>query len=69
MNKLSKLLEDRGIKQRWLAQNLGVSDATISKALAGERSFKNKQIEKIAFLLGVEIEHIIDNVEDGVKSM
>lgn len=34
---LERILEHRGIKQHWLAQQLGISDAYLSRLLSGEK--------------------------------
>lgn len=41
----------RGIRQEWLARELGISDAYLSRLLSGERNWTNALKDEVARLL------------------
>lgn len=47
------VLEDKGIRKQWLAQQLGVHPSHLSRQLSGERPWTAKQKAKASLLLGV----------------
>jgi transcriptional regulator with XRE-family HTH domain len=50
---LRRVLQERGIKQRWLARQLGVSDGVIGYWCRGEQPIPREDIAAIAKLLKV----------------
>ncbi|WP_041707479.1 helix-turn-helix transcriptional regulator [Alicyclobacillus acidocaldarius] len=62
---LSKLLEDRGIKQRWLARQIGMPETSLSFIVQGKRIPTLPVAMRIARVLGVTVEelwgHIVDD--------
>ena len=50
---LRRVLHERGIKQHWLARQLGVSDGVISYWCRGERPIPQETVAVIAKLLKV----------------
>ena len=43
-------IKDKGLKQSWIAEKLGISDAMLSLFLSGERNFdldKENELKKI----------------------
>lgn len=55
---LKELFQSKGVKQKWLAQKLGVSEVTVSQ-WAQEKSFPTKKhLEKICEVLNVSIKDL-----------
>lgn len=50
---LKELLNQRGIKQKWLAENLQVSETTMSSWCNGKSKPRNKYILKLSSVLNV----------------
>lgn len=48
---LKELLTQNGIKQKWLAENIGVSEVTISSWCNGKSRPHKKHVEKLSVLL------------------
>ena len=63
--KISRIREIRGIKQDFLAIELGVSQQTISKIEQSEE-VEESTLEKIATVLGVTVEGIKNFTEEGI---
>jgi len=57
---LKELLKSKGIKQKWLAAKLGVSEVTVSNWCAGKSVPKSGHIKKISELLEVPAKSIIN---------
>lgn len=53
---ISSRLERRGVKQRWLAERLGVSDATMSHLLSGKTTWTAEDVVRAAY-------HLFDRAE------
>jgi transcriptional regulator with XRE-family HTH domain len=49
--KLKTLLDEKGIKQKWLAQKLGVSEVTVSSWCLGRSKPRQKHINQLSILL------------------
>ncbi len=70
MTKLSEILKKRGIKQKWIAEKLGVSETVVSNWVKGKHIPQPKYILKLAVLLNVSIEDLIsikNNKKGGEK--
>lgn len=50
---LKDLLKSKGLKQKWLAQKLGVSEVTISNWVKEKSTPSKKNIEKICEIMEV----------------
>ena len=50
-NRLAEMLKNKGMKQKDLADALGVSEVTVSRWLSGERKLSIETVEKIANVL------------------
>ena len=56
---LKELLKVKGIKQKWLAQKLGVSEVTVSNWVK-EKSFPSKKrLEKLSEILDVPMNELM----------
>jgi len=60
MTKLGKILKKRGIKQKYIAEKLGVSETSVSNWVRGNHIPQPKYILKLTLLLNVSIEELID---------
>ena len=58
--KLKLLLDEKGIKQKWLATKLGVSNATICNFVTGRRDLPKSKAIAIASILNVELNELQD---------
>lgn len=72
--KIKALRKERGMSQKELAKEIGVSDRTVSKWECGKGSVKIKELEKISKALRVHIDDLlpVDAVKDkgqGVPSV
>lgn len=59
MDRLEFLIEVRGYEKKALAKYLGVSPATISRTLNGERSLSSKNLHDLCLLAGVSRDYLI----------
>ncbi|GAF63631.1 putative transcriptional regulator [Bacillus sp. TS-2] len=58
MTKLKKILTQRGLKQNYIAQKIGVAPGTISQIVKGESMPTLTVALKIAYLLDMKVEEI-----------
>lgn len=61
MNKIKERLEEKGIKQGWIAKQIGISKTTLSKYVNGNRKIKYETAVKIAELLDCKPDDIFLN--------
>ncbi len=57
---LKELLKSKGIKQKWLANKIGVSEVTVSLWCAGKSLPKKEHLIKLSELLEVPIRTFIN---------
>jgi transcriptional regulator with XRE-family HTH domain len=67
--KVKRMLKERKLSQKWLAEKTGLVDGMISMLLRGERTMMAYQIERIAAALGVSPAELMDDggEDDKVK--
>ena len=53
-----EVFRSKGIKQKWLAEKMGVSEVTISNWVTEKSSPSKKNLEKLGDLLGVSINEL-----------
>ena len=53
MLKLKELLEDKGLKQKWLAKKMGVSQVTVSNWVSEKHVPKKHHLEMLSEILDV----------------
>lgn len=58
MKRLKEILAQRGIKQKWLAEQIGVSEVTISNWVKGVFQPTNENIQKIIEVLNIDKEEL-----------
>ncbi|WP_042225838.1 helix-turn-helix transcriptional regulator [Porphyromonas crevioricanis] len=59
MNRIKEVLEEKGIKQTWLAEKLGKSFSIVNAYVCNRRQPSLETLFQIAEILGVEVEVLI----------
>lgn len=59
LNRIKEVLEEKGIKQRWLAQQLGKSFCIVNSYVCNRRQPSLETLFEIAILLKVEPKELI----------
>ncbi len=68
MNRIKEVLEEKGIKQRWLAEKLGKSYNMLNAYVQNRQQPRIEVLYKIAEILDVEAkELLVDNEKLGSK--
>jgi transcriptional regulator with XRE-family HTH domain len=57
---IKELLQSKGIKQKWLADRLGVSEVTVSNWCSGKNLPHKKHLEKISEILDIPLQTLIN---------
>ena len=57
---LKELLKSKGLKQKWLANKMGVSEVTVSSWCAGKSVPRREHLQKLSELLEVPIKTIVN---------
>lgn len=60
MNRIGEQLRNKGLKQKWLADNLGMSTVMISLYVQNKRQPKLETLIKISELLSIDINKLIE---------
>lgn len=63
MNRIKEVLEEKGIKQTWLAEKIGKSFSQTNACACNRRQPSLEQLFEIARILGVDVKELIDNKE------
>ena len=58
---LKELLQSKGLKQKWLANKMGVSEVTVSSWCAGKSVPRKVHLQKLCELLDISIKTIVNN--------
>ena len=61
MNRIKEVLEERGIKQTWLAERLGKSFCIVNSYVCNRRQPSLEVLFEIAKILNVDPKDLIDN--------
>ncbi|WP_195508313.1 helix-turn-helix transcriptional regulator [Phocaeicola vulgatus] len=70
MNRIKEVLEEKGIKQTWLAEKIGKSFSQTNAYVCNRRQPSIELLYEIASLLGVEAKDLlVDNIELKVSSI
>ena len=57
---LKELLKAKGIKQKWLAHKLGVSEVTVSMWCAAKSTPNKEHLQKLSDILDVPVKSLIN---------
>lgn len=63
MNRIKEVLEEKGIKQTWLAEKLGKSFSIVNSYVCNRRQPSLETLFQIAEILGVDVKELILNKE------
>ena len=63
MNRIKEVLEERGIKQTWLAERLGKSFCIVNSYVCNRRQPSLEVLFEIAEILNVDPKELINNNE------
>lgn len=67
MNRIKQVLDERGIKQTWLADKLGKSFCIVNAYVCNRRQPSLEVLYQIALLLGVEAKDLLVDNQDVKK--
>ena len=67
MNRIKEVLEEKGIKQTWLAEKIGKSFSQTNAYACNRRQPSIELLYEIASLLGVEAKDLLVNNEELKK--
>ena len=60
MNKIGLILNEKGLKQKWLAEKLEMTTVIVNQYIKNKRQPKYKTMVKISIILQVDICEIFD---------
>lgn len=63
-NRLREVLEERGIKQTWLAEKAGIDRSTLSSIIANKHSTSLEAAMKITKALNLDINEVFEVVDE-----
>lgn len=63
-NKLREILEEKGLKQTWLAQKIGIDRSTLSTVIANKKGTNLETAMRIAKTLNLKMEDIFELIDD-----
>lgn len=61
MNRIKEVLEEKGIKQTWLAEKLGKSFSIVNSYVCNRRQPSLETLFRIAEILGVDVKELISH--------
>lgn len=67
MNRIKQVLDERGIKQTWLADKLGKSFCIVNAYVCNRRQPSLEVLYQIALLLDVEARDLLVDNQDIIK--
>lgn len=63
MNRIKEVLDERGIKQTWLAEKLGKSYNMVNSYVQNRRQPSLEILFKISEILGVDVKELIESTK------
>lgn len=64
MNRIKEVLENKGIKQKWLAEQLGKSYNMVNSYAQNRRQPSIEDLYRIAEILGIEAKELLVEAKD-----
>ncbi|EEN83707.1 helix-turn-helix domain-containing protein [Porphyromonas endodontalis] len=65
MNRIKEVLEEKGIKQTWLAEKLGKSFSIVNSYVCNRRQPSLETLFQIAEILDVEVKELLFELNDN----
>lgn len=65
--RIKRLLNEKGITQKELAEMVGCTDAAISHYIKGDRVPRSKVLSKIALALGTTSDYLMEGIPNDAK--
>lgn len=62
MTILKQLIQSKGMKQKWLAQKIGVSEVTLSNWVNGKAVPKKEHLEKLCEILEINTDILLNSL-------
>lgn len=56
---LKELFKSKGVKQKWLAAKLGVSEVTVSNWVKEKSNPSTKHLEKLSIILDIPLKELV----------
>lgn len=56
---LKELLKSKGVKQKWLAMRIGVSEVTMSNWVKEKSTPSKRNLEKLSEILNVQLKDLV----------
>jgi len=60
---IKRIIDERGLKQAYIARKVGLSANSMSLILAGKRHLQAEELVKIAAVLNVSIQSLVEKIE------
>ena len=67
MNRIKEVLEEKGIKQTWLAQKLGKSYNMVNSYVQNRQQPRLEVLIEIAVILDVDVKELIISSKEGKR--
>lgn len=67
MNRIKEVLEEKGIKQTWLAEKLGKSFSIVNAYVCNRRQPSLETLFQIAEILEIEAKQLIENSNNNTN--
>ena len=67
MNRIKQVLEEKGIKQKWLAEKLGKSYNMVNGYVQNRQQPRLEVLYEIAKILDVEVKDLLAELNSGKK--
>lgn len=63
-NRLKQILDDKGIKQSWLAEQVDITPTTLGNIIHGRFNTSLEVALKLAIILNVKVEDIFEYIKE-----
>ena len=64
MNQIREILQQKGVKQKWLAEQLQMTPVMVNQYVNNVRQPKEMTLKRIAMILGVGVESLVKTSMD-----
>lgn len=64
MSMLKKVIQSKGVKQKWLSEQMGVSEVTVSNWMNGIHKPTQENLQKLAEVLNIKYEILNDAIHE-----